>query len=264
MVDDDEDDLEQSMGFMFDASRAKSIVVITPKVPDAAPIRLRLIKGNPGHVQSGQYLWPAAQFAATWLLTNCAALALDSSHRLRVVELGAGCGLAGLAMLQLENVDTVVFTDYDYGSIELLNENVNEAKSQPYAAGKTLAVERLKWGSETLSSTLLSIIGGEGEMAAALLVIGTDLIYSKDVVQPLLQSVKLLLVQKQPGAARFVLFSSFDISDYDAEVSRVCGMLKIQVCQLEPLIPAAAGETDAENTRRSRVQLFSLCSSIVL
>ena len=82
-------------------------------------------------------------------------------------------------------------------------------------------------------------------------------------MQPLLQSVKLLLVQKQPGAARFVLFSSFDISDYDAEVLRVCGMLKIQVCQLEPLI-LAAGETDAETTRRSRVQLFSLCSSIVL
>ena len=250
--EEEEDSLEQAMGFMFDSSHARVCASFTP-AGCLAPIRLRMIKGDPGHVQSGQYLWPAAQYAAGWLLSRRSVEPWLGVADTRVVELGAGCGLAGLALSQLESVTTVILTDYDYGSIELLQENIAEARNLPHAAQKTLLVEKLKWGpGPALPPATVSALAGAG----ALLVVGTDLIYSQDVVLPLLQTVRLLL---QRGGAddattarsrhRFVLFSSFDISAYDAEVTKVCGELGLEKQELETLDETAL-------PKRSRVQVF--------
>jgi predicted nicotinamide N-methyase len=243
MADEDEEDLAGSLGFMFDAAHARAMSVIDLGVMGVEPLRLRLIKGDPGHVQSGQYLWPAAQYAAKWLLLQ------GPSPRV-VVELGAGCGLAGLATAQLESVKTVVLTDYDYGSLELLAENAADVLAQPYAAAgnKTVIVEQLKWGGRgggasaavgqaiALPVALVKAATASGK----LLILGTDLIYSRDVVAPLLQTATALLnlaeaEDKEGAGAEFLLFGSFCIQDYDDEVTKVCSELGLAKTELETL-----------------------------
>lgn len=251
-TEDDDSDLEQAMGFMFDSSHARSCLSFSP-AGCLAPIRLRMIKGDPGHVQSGQYLWPAAQFAAGWLFEHRSDPWL-AAEQLHVVELGAGCGLAGLALAQLPNVASVCLTDYDYGSLALLQENADEAKTLDcFGDGeKNLLVARVKWGAPL--PPLISSICAEN---SNVLVVGTDLIYSQDVIQPLLQTAQQLLRSEGGGGdaslRRFVLFSSFDISDYDSEVARACHELKLDLREVSSL--------DLDSLPpQARVQTFSLMS----
>ena len=92
----DEDDYG-ALGFMFDASHARIEKVIKFDDDRVPPIRLAMIGEDPGHVQSGQYLWPAAQAAADHLIDNWHRITSQliqpcSDSGICVVELGAGCG----------------------------------------------------------------------------------------------------------------------------------------------------------------------------
>ena len=60
--------------------------------------------------QSGHYVWPAAPALAAYLFDQRLAL-----PRGAVLELGAGCGLAGLVAAQLPGTTAIVFTDHDPG-----------------------------------------------------------------------------------------------------------------------------------------------------
>lgn len=254
---EDSDDIESAMGFMFDSSHAR--ICMTFDIGTQYMVKLRMIKGDPGHVQSGQYLWPAAHFAAKWLVARQHEDWLNSTvnESIQVIELGAGCGLAGLALAQLPAVSKVILTDYDYGSLQLLEANVIEAKSLESAREKSFLVASLKWGSSLPAELHTSL-----DSAHPVLVVGTDLIYSRDVIRPLFQTAVLLLKYYNrddhfPGSvARFVLFSSFDISDYDSELAAVCADVGLSVVQLESLM-VCKGASDS----RSRVQLFTLTAA---
>lgn len=43
-----------------------------------------------------------------------------------IVELGAGCGLAGLAVAQLKLDATVIFTDHDPGVLKTIEHNAKQ------------------------------------------------------------------------------------------------------------------------------------------
>ena len=77
-------------------------------------ISIRTIGDKPGHVQSGQYLWPASIDASNYIIDNWDLIKTD-----KVLELGAGCGLTGLVISKLPHVTSVVFTDYDNGTLSL-------------------------------------------------------------------------------------------------------------------------------------------------
>ena len=79
----------QSIGFMFDRSHRRSQRNFVFNNGDMV-IHITSIGSDPGHVQSGQYLWPAAEFACEHLIKNWDIL---FSHY--IIELGAGCGLTG-------------------------------------------------------------------------------------------------------------------------------------------------------------------------
>ena len=275
-----DDDIESSMGFMFDACHAR--VMREFEIGGELRVRLRMIKGDPGHVQSGQYLWPAAHFAAKWLYAHSHDWLPQSST---IVELGAGCGLAGLATWHMPNVCAVVLTDYDYGSLQLLQENAAEARASRVSEEATggdlgvLRVERLEWGV-AIAPSFYSLAAIQGAVEGASLVdtdggaastrhlrvIGTDLIYAKDVVAPLLGTVAQLFaafLASTPGvslggsegegeahhpAACFVLFSSFDICPYDQEIARVCAQLGLEHRDKAPLDTAG---------QASRVSVFT-------
>ena len=120
-MDDEEDECLGCIGSMFDTASSRHLIRVSlPRPPlSEFEISLRCIDGEPGHVQSGQYVWPAAESLSRYLCEHWSDLA---SHA--VVELGAGCWMAGIATAKMGDPSaSVVFTDHDPGAVSLLEEN---------------------------------------------------------------------------------------------------------------------------------------------
>lgn len=203
-------------------------------------------------MQSGQYLWPAAAFMCRHLQDNW-----DSLRSRKVLELGAGVGLAGILASKLPGTEQVILTDYDHGSLELLIENVQ----LNLVAGDSCitTVEYLEWGKErkcSPSSSQARSSGSEeiiksGELSDGIshsisssevvdaetfsLILGTDLLYCTDIVKPLFKSAKELLENTKGGC--FVLVSSFDPGEeIERAVSVTCteiGLMREEVIKLD-------------------------------
>lgn len=178
-----------AIGFMFDAEHGREVreIHFEPNID----ISLRTIGDKPGHVQSGQYLWPAAVAAGNYLISNWNEISSES-----LLELGAGCGLSGIVASKLEGVKHVVWTDYDHGSLQLIQENIDENCSV------LCHVHFLEWGK-----TIDAAVRSENEYPTDgfKLVVGTDLIYCKEVIEPLFRTVGETLHRE----GHFVLVSSF-------------------------------------------------------
>lgn len=54
------EDMLADVGFMFDGSHKKSVRIIRIQEQSPMDIKINTIGDDPGHIQSGQYLWPAA------------------------------------------------------------------------------------------------------------------------------------------------------------------------------------------------------------
>lgn len=189
---DDEDENLHSIGFMFDAYHEKIVSTVT--ITSEITIKLKTIGDQPGHKQSGQYLWPAARALSIYISKNW--IELTSSM---IIELGAGCGLSGLTSAFLSGVKEVIFTDYDYGTLTLIEDSI-KLNSPPC---KT-TVSFLEWGK---ANEILHTFHGN-------LIIGSDLIYSKDVVKPLLSTVKLILQEQCINEdSKFILATSFSLGE---------------------------------------------------
>lgn len=186
-----EDDL-CAIGFMFDAEHSREVRKI--QFASNIELSLRTIGDKPGHVQSGQYLWPAATAAGNYLIESWGEIAAEE-----VIELGAGCGLAGIVASKLPGVRHVVWTDYDRGSLQLISENVDDNCS--FGSYHT---HFLEWGKP---------IGKDIQQENCYpddgfkLVVGSDLIYCKEVIEPLFRTVAEVL--HKDGV--FVLVSSFSL-----------------------------------------------------
>lgn len=117
----DEDGGLGCIGSMFDTAASRHVINVTlPRASDEEIcITVRCINGEPGHVQSGQYIWPAAESLCRYLSAHWTTLSSRT-----VIELGAGCGMAGIAAAKLGGSSTyVIFTDHDPGAVNLLEEN---------------------------------------------------------------------------------------------------------------------------------------------
>jgi predicted nicotinamide N-methyase len=197
-----------SIGFMFDASHARyKREFCIPSSGDT--IVVSTIGEDPGHVQSGQYLWPAASFGANYITEDWKAL--QAPH---VLELGAGCGLTGIAAGRLPNVETVTLTDYDNGSLGLLRENA-AANIEGHVR---VNVQFLEWGSGHYADIVIE--NGFG------LILGSDLLYCSEVVRPLFKSVNDMM--HTDGI--FLLVSSFDPGrDVQQQVDAMVSELSLHV-----------------------------------
>jgi hypothetical protein len=88
--DDTYDDSKYgAIGFMFDKYHRKDKIQV--RITENITVDLWAIESDPGHIQSGLYLWPAATYAARYLSQIWSSLPATNY----VIELGAGCGLAG-------------------------------------------------------------------------------------------------------------------------------------------------------------------------
>lgn len=237
---------------------------------------------EPGAVQSGHYLWPAAELLLEYLIGNNSetARALRQMRVSSMVELGAGCALVSLAALQLwqTSLQCVVTTDHDPSVLERartnyettlehkLDESVTE--DQFHATINNLAsipvcFETLEWGNrkeielirnlilENTMTTMITKTAGQSpeqtaqslqQSVGADLILGSDLIYCHDVVEPLLQTVFQLLSWRRtlaPStyyydpeawyAPRFVLSQSFAYDEQTEQaIEEVCDQLQLQ------------------------------------
>eukprot|EP00903_Cladosiphon_okamuranus_P006055 g5970.t1 len=109
-------------------------------------VAVRLVDDDPGAVQSGHYVWPAAPALSAYLVDRRLALPRGG----RCLELGAGCGLAGLVAAQLEATSAVVFTDHDPGVLDMIRESIAEQERDPELGGSQAAAKcrcvPLSWG----------------------------------------------------------------------------------------------------------------------
>jgi predicted nicotinamide N-methyase len=220
-MSDDESDAsgDSPMAFMFDGMKRKDTKEFSFESDGTGEftVSLKMITGDPGHQQSGQYLWPASAFNARWLLAHPEQFHLKDaeSNEVTLVELGAGCGLSGLAASKLACVESLILTDYDYGAIELLEENAagnNSRRSGGEGEGDEeafIAVEKLKWGAE-----MTPLLQAKVSASKQLLVLGSDLIYCSTVCKPLFTSVRDLLALAPANEKNaFFLVSSFSLKD---------------------------------------------------
>jgi predicted nicotinamide N-methyase len=198
-------------------------------------------------VQSGQYLWPAAAAMGQYLVDNWVTLQSSS-----ILELGAGVGLAGLVASKLKGTKKVVLTDYDHGSLQLLNENTELNKTATDTCDIT--VEFLEWGKSLNSSSSntikedcsISSIEDQSNSKTIVpsnnddlfqLILGTDLLYCADIVDPLFKSVKLLMMPSK--LSRFILTSSFQTGELiEEKIDIICknlGFIREEMISLDEL-----------------------------
>ena len=224
--DDNDDNALGAIGFMFDAihEKIKKEIVFDNDIT----IVLNTIGDDPGHVQSGQYVWPASIASGQYYISiNDTIQQQCNSKEGCVLELGAGCGLAGLVMSKLESINTIIFTDYDHGTLKLLHENIiinsnsnnsinTTTNSIQYIDDnnitKTFIIDYLEWGKDIPQwNHYVNII------------IGADLLYCSDVVEPLIKTISKVFHNNDillnnntnniPKKCLFILISSFDTGD---------------------------------------------------
>ena len=189
-----------AIGFMFDSMHERFIKdIIVPSLSRDFSLSLTLIGEDPGHRQSGHYLWPAAQFLASYLAQNW-----ERCQASFVIELGSGIGLCGiLSCLLGDQTQQVVLTDYDPGCLDLLKINIQANNCQHHCRAQFLL-----WGDDNLQEVLAG-----SEVRDDLLLIGSDLLYCKEVVEPLFRTISRLLLHQEGRPGYFLLASSFDVGE---------------------------------------------------
>lgn len=218
-------------------------------------------------MQSGQYLWPAAAAMGQYLVDNW-----DTLQSSSILELGAGVGLAGLVASKLKGTKRVVLTDYDHGSLQLLNDNKELNKTATDTC--SITVEFLEWGktfttnNSSSSSNRISkdcnISSSDASNNSNIisnnikpsnsddnlfpLILGTDLLYCAEIVDPLFKSVVLLMTPSK--SSRFILTSSFytekDIEEKINVICKTLGLIREEIRSLD------------EITNKCRIEYFTL------
>jgi predicted nicotinamide N-methyase len=267
---EDDDSLCEGLGVLFEGSlpttnkrftwERKHSAVQNEESRRPIQVTVSCIDDEPGAVQSGHYLWPAAEQLCEYLVNvadneSNATITSERSTSLNIrgiLELGAGTGLASLCALQIyqHSVEFVVVTDSDHGTIERARDNyettmmelydnaeTEEAKESVINEVSSILVEfmPLKWGKENQFRELQRRVVQDHAVLEKSppitfdLVLGSDLIYSLDVVEPLLHTVKLALKDNIGSYSRFLLAQSFDFDkDLEDELDRVCEALQLQ------------------------------------
>lgn len=152
--DDDGEDYYADVGFMFEGNQPVKLVELkwqynqqmnsssshsiqrslddsgtSTMTPSTIRVSLHCINDTPGAVQSGHYLWPGAQSMADFLLSEKEQIEQHERKQKQnvvgVIELGAGCALLSLFLLQLycTSIQCILVTDHDPGTLVRATDN---------------------------------------------------------------------------------------------------------------------------------------------
>lgn len=201
---------------------------------------------------TGQIVWPASQLLATFV-----AAAPEKTVAGRVVlELGAGCGLAGLLAARV-GAKRVLLTDGSAVIVSLLRSSLSRSAVASGLAGKASA-HRLEWGSEAAVAALSAEVGAD--------VLGSlDVVLAADVFHPsfglpalLFRTVRCLIGRREGSA----LYASFAVRAAGCELeirdaAAVAGFRPEEV-PLSSFLPA---DTPPDSFSRQQLRLFKFTVS---
>eukprot|EP00511_Aplanochytrium_stocchinoi_P009197 CAMPEP_0204862958 /NCGR_PEP_ID=MMETSP1348-20121228/2955_1 /ASSEMBLY_ACC=CAM_ASM_000700 /TAXON_ID=215587 /ORGANISM="Aplanochytrium stocchinoi, Strain GSBS06" /LENGTH=424 /DNA_ID=CAMNT_0052013149 /DNA_START=6 /DNA_END=1280 /DNA_ORIENTATION=+ len=139
---------------------------------------------------TGAVIWAASLILSRWVIE----LKHIFADKL-VVELGAGCGLPGLTACRFTDASRIVITDLMSKTFENLQYNVDK-NLQRSSSKRPIDVHALDWCDE--ASWPSSICNGHTQI-----LIGSDLVYSLDLVAPLINTI-LNLLDKKGGTFLYV------------------------------------------------------------
>jgi predicted nicotinamide N-methyase len=143
---------------------------------------------------TGLLLWPAAEALSAFVSSEGVK---GRWKHLRILELGAGVGLVGLTMSLYS--DHVVITDSQDEALALVRQNIENNKNSLVLA-KTIKVCKLQWGEDSEAWRQ------EHQQERFDIIIASDILYQRELLQPLFQTVEGMLANKEE--ARFIVMYS--------------------------------------------------------
>ncbi len=212
------------------------------QIPSVVCAVVRCIDDIPGAVASGHYIWPSALSLCDYIIAN----PIQHLPIRSVLELGAGCGIASIVAAQLfeETLEVVVVTDHDPTALKRANENWESSLAEHgrFCDGVNIRTKffELEWGSKRDWKNLMECLSTESRETRQMetpisfdLVLGSDLIDRKEVVEPLFSTVNAALGknsvididngQTANDYGVFLLSQSFAYDfETEAEIDRVC------------------------------------------
>ena len=182
-------------------SEAESIYENVTLLPQNLIVTIQKIDEYPGASQSGYHLWPGANQLTQYLCQNWSILSTN-----RVAEMGCGMGLASLCVAALGALDKscelILATDGDQKILDKVLQSAQHTTTETGTSLLPIETCRMKWGED------LEQLTTDGYAHTFNLVIGSDLIYSDGLIEPLLKTVFQLL-NKDDDQACFLLCYSF-------------------------------------------------------
>ena len=285
----------------------------TDAVMEKVFVEIAAVDGDPGAVQSGHYLWPAAPALARVLVESLSpngassckcddlscqpclpcrlSRALDglpSDGPIAVAELGSGCGLVGLAAFQALSlrfeVGCMAFTDHDPGTLDKCRDNLDATLRRLLSSSEetmerakkmsntTVVFEPLGWGDEggalklrrAVFNRYFREVSDQTSDTGFSLILGSDLIYCREVVRPLLQTAASLMrqntmcdsttgEQNTQTSPSFIMSQSFSYDEpTEDEIDDVCVELGLRRVIVSDELDNDAGSKDVV-----KIQLFS-------
>ena len=175
---DDANDDEPSVGSLFADPAPYDTFVHNLGDKDNLKVVLRGFKAENGQTipSTGLTLWRAAPVLCDFMVHNSSII-----HGKRVLELGAGLGLCGIAA-ELLGASQVVMTDGDTNVLSQLRENVKANRCT------RVICPQLRWGHH-----IDQFVEHHGKFDV---LIAADIIYVESILEPLFETVVALMEGK--------------------------------------------------------------------
>ena len=267
------------MAFMFDAAHESTLVG-----HEVGPYKLFLetIDEERGAMISGHYVWPGAKVLAEYLLS----LPLPLPPTLNVVELGAGCGLTSLVLYKMfveasststststsTSVLNLSMTDYDPGVLQKAQKNYDLNKTHHCSSLVTnISCDLLEWGVDFNFSESFPKLSTPTSSPTLNLVIGSDVIYSVEVVEPLMKTISLLLTNlersthqtqtqtQSQNTTRMIMSQSFA---YDSAIENMLNDCCVKFDLFRSIISDTFVKGSTNNENNHKIQMFTVVPKI--
>lgn len=151
---------------------------------------------------TGLTLWRSSEYLCEYLVSSKDDLLRDDT---RILEVGSGLGRCGILASLLNPACRVLATDGDTDALAQLRANVQHNQrvedgvdsSSSSSLKSNISCHQLLWGEET-ARTFMNSHGG----TFFDVIIGSDLIYVPNVIEPLFKTIKILL---SPKDGKFIM-----------------------------------------------------------
>lgn len=161
---------------------------------------------------TGLTLWPSSDFLCDYLVEMAKSkvdtfLPKSKESPVRIVELGTGLGRCGLLAHHIAchrySASHVFLTDGDTDTLKQLRANADRNCQYELNSNHKVSCHQLLWGAESAKKFRMQHLGKQ----CPDLIVGTDLVYTPKAIEPLFETVRVILGAGASGAS-FVMVHS--------------------------------------------------------